>query len=93
MLKMDNPQETKKMDISEIQWLAGFFEAEGSISFNYKPCVDIVNTCPKTIFYLKNILERFGIKVGINEREKPSKSSKKKRWDIFLRHEEQIKPF
>lgn len=88
---MDNPQETEKLN--NIKWLAGFFDAEGSISFNYKPNIDIVNTCAKTIFHIKFVMDSIGIDVGINEREKPSKSSKKKRWDIFLRHEDQIKPF
>jgi hypothetical protein len=81
------------MNIDQLKWLGGFFDAEGSVSFNYKPNVDIVNTCSKTIFHIKFILHEMGIQVGINEREKPSKSSKKPRWDIFLRHEEQIKPF
>jgi hypothetical protein len=85
---MDNPQETKK--VNSLKWLGGFFDAEGSVSFNYQPCVDIVNTCPKSIFEIKLILNSIGINFGINEREKPSKSSKKKRWDIFLRHKEQI---
>lgn len=84
---MDNPQET------DLRWLAGFFDAEGSISFNYKPNIDIVNTCPKTIFHIKKILNDLGMKIEENEREKPSKSSKKKRWDIFLRHENQIQVF
>ena len=87
---MDNPQETEQLNIL---WLAGFFDAEGSVSFNYNPCLDIVNTCARTSFYIKDILKRIGIEAGINEREKPSKSSKKPRWDIFLRHEEQILPF
>ncbi len=87
---MDNPQETEKLNI---KWLAGFFDAEGSVSFNYKPNIDIVNTCPRTIFHIKNIFHNLGIKIGINKREKPSKSSKKIRWDIYLRHEHQIKPF
>jgi len=87
---MDNPQETEKSNMS---WLAGFFDAEGSVSFNYKPCIDIVNTCARTSFYIKDILNKIGIEAGINKREKPSKSSKKPRWDIFLRHEEQILPF
>lgn len=88
---MDNPQETEKLN--NIKWLAGFFDAEGSVSFNYKPNIDIVNTSSRTIFHIKFIMDSIGINVGISEREKPSKSSKKKRWDIFLRHENQIKPF
>lgn len=87
---MDNPQETEKLNI---QWLAGFFDAEGSVSFNYKPNIDFVNTCPRTSFHIKDILSKLGIKAGMHYREKPSKSSKKPRWDIFLRHEYQIKPF
>ena len=88
---MDNPQETEKLN--NIIWLAGFFDAEGSISFNYKPNLDIINTCAKTIFHIKFIMDSININIGINKREKPSKSRKKKRWDIFLRHENQIKPF
>lgn len=88
---MDNPQETKKLN--NLQWLAGFFDAEGSVSFNYKPNLDIVNTCPKTIFEIKTILKSIGVDAGVNKREKPSKSSKRKRWDIFLRHSKQVKPF
>jgi len=87
---MDNPQETEK---SNIKWLAGFFDAEGSVSFNYKPNIDIVNTCARTSFHVKSILSGIGIDSGIHKREKPSKSSKKPRWDIFLRHEHQVKPF
>ena len=87
---MDNPQETKK---SNIEWLAGFFDAEGSVSFNYKPNIDFVNTCPRTSFHIKDLLLKIGINAGIHKREKPSKSSKKPRWDIFLRHQHQIKPF
>jgi len=88
---MDNPQETEQLN--NIKWLAGFFDAEGSVSFNYKPNIDIVNTCARTIFHIKFIMDSIGVSIGINEREKPSKSSKKKRWDIFLRHEKQITPF
>lgn len=87
---MDNPQETEK---SNIQWLAGFFDAEGSVSFNYKPNLDFVNTCPRTSFHIKDVLAKLDINAGIHYREKPSKSSKKPRWDIFLRHEYQVKSF
>ncbi len=76
-----------------IQWLAGFFDAEGSVSFNYVPNIDIVNTSARTMFQIKDIMNRVGIEVGIHYREQPSKSSKKPRWDIFLRHEKQIMPF
>ncbi|KKK61953.1 hypothetical protein LCGC14_3009180, partial [marine sediment metagenome] len=75
------------------QWLAGFFDAEGSVSFNYKPNLDLVNTSATTMFQIKDLLNILNINIGMNEREKPSKSSKRPRWDIFLRHEEQIKPF
>ena len=76
-----------------VKWLAGFFDAEGSVSFNYKPNIDIVNTSAATMFQIKDLFNKLDIYVGMHLREKPSKSSKKPRWDIFLRHEEQIKPF
>ena len=85
---MDNPQETKI--INDLKWLGGLFDAEGSVSFNYKPNIDIVNTCPKIIIKIKLIFDSIGIDFGINEREKTSINSKKIRWDIFLRHEKQI---
>ena len=87
---MENPQETKT---KQLKWLGGFFDAEGSISFNYGPNVDIVNTHSKTIFYIKLIMDSVGIPLRISEREKPSKSSKKKRWDICLRNKEGVQLF
>ncbi len=76
-----------------VKWLAGFFDAEGSVSFNYKPNLDLVNTSATTMFQIKDMMNRLNIDLGMNFREKPSKSSKKPRWDIFLRHQHQIIPF
>jgi len=100
---MDNPQETDNLNIkcsslcikcfSNIKWLAGFFDAEGSINLNDGPSIDIINNCSRMSFFIKDILNSIGINADINEREKPSKSSKKPRWNIFLRDELQIKLF
>lgn len=76
-----------------VKWLAGFFDAEGSVSFNYKPNIDIVNTSSRTMFQIKDVLSRMGMELELHYREKPSKSSKKPRWDIALRHDDQIKLF
>jgi len=76
-----------------VKWLAGFFDAEGSVSFNYKPNIDLVNTSAATMFQIKDLMNKLNIDLNMNFREKPSKSSKKPRWDIFLRHEYQIIPF
>lgn len=87
---MDNPQETENLNI---RWLAGFFDAEGSIGFTDKPIITIMNICPNTSFVIKDILIKMGIIPDSHIREEPSKSSKKIRWNIFLRYDEQILPF
>ena len=100
---MDNPQETDNLNIkcntqsikclSNIKWLAGFFDTEGSIAFTTEPSINIINTCSRMSFFIKDILNSIRINASINDSEKPSKSSKKPRWNITLKDKDQIKLF
>jgi len=78
------------MNILSIKWFAGFFDVKGLVCFHNKPSIEIVNIGARTSFRIKEILSDIGIEVGRHKREKPSKSSKKPRWDIFLKDEKQI---
>lgn len=95
---MDNPQETNKNNltiennINDLKWVGGFFDGEGSLSFSSGyPRFVIVNTNPIAISKCSLILRKNGLDPKISERSKPSKSSKKKRWDIYLSGENTYK--
>jgi len=92
---MDNPQETNgknliiENNINDLKWLGGFFDGEGSLSFaTGNPRLTIVNTNPVAISKCLIIFRKNNINAKVSERSKPSKSSKKKRWDIYLKTEE-----
>ncbi|MFW6172459.1 MAG: LAGLIDADG family homing endonuclease [Elusimicrobiota bacterium] len=71
--------------MNKLSWLGGFFDGEGSFSFSQgSPSLQIVNTDPIAITYCCSILLENNIEAKITERSKPSKSSKRKRWDIFI---------
>ena len=79
---MDNPQETKNQNE---KWLGGFFDAEGHCSFSQGSLsIGIVNTNPLAIAKCQSVFRGNGIEANVSERSKPSKSSKKKRWDLFI---------
>lgn len=68
-----------------LSWIGGFFDGEGSCSFSQgSPSIDLVNTNPEICYFIMNTFQKLGINAKISERSKPSKSSKKKRWDIFI---------
>ncbi len=70
---------------SKIDWCAGFFDGEGSVSFAAKtPIITIVNTNPLAVTYFFEAMKKKGIDFIISERSKASKSSKKKRWDMYI---------
>lgn len=92
---MDNPQETEKLN--KERWLAGFFDVSGSVGITKKDSffdntpydgvncnIDISNTSSRTMFYIGLLLNNMGINYTTNC-VKNTKSSKKPRWDIFLR--------
>jgi len=94
-LYMDNPQGTNnknliiKNNINDLKWLGGFFDGKGSISFSSGcPRLTIVNTNPIAISKCRTIFVKNDIDAKISERSKPSKSSKKKRWDIYCKAED-----
>lgn len=72
-------------DQSMLKWLGGFFDGEGSCSFSQaSPSIQIVNTNPKASMLCMSLLRNNGIEAKISERSQPSKSSKKKRWDVYV---------
>jgi len=76
--------------IDLLNWIGGFFDGEGSFSFSQgSPSVVLVNTDPQACFLVMNTMKTFGIDAKINERSKPGKSSKKKRWDVFINQAEE----
>jgi hypothetical protein len=81
------------LNISELKWLAGFFDAEGSVSLQDTPTIAIMNTCPRIAFSIREIFAEMAIVVKTNPREESSKSSKKLRRDIILNDEEHIRIF
>jgi len=69
----------------ELAWCGGFFEGEGSFSFAARcPIINLVNTNPLAVSHFFEIMKKFDINFKITERSKPSKSSKKKRWDMYM---------
>lgn len=85
---MDHPQEIKKInasDIDTLEWIGGFFDANGYCTYiKDKRFVGINNTNPIAASIIVNTLSKYDIPVQITERSKPSKSSKKKRWDVLI---------
>ena len=79
---------------SNLSWCAGFFDGEGSFSFAAKcPYVLINNTNPLAVTKFAIEMKKNNVNFKITERSKPSKSSKKKRWDLYLSNNEEIKKF
>ena len=86
---MDNPQVTK--DLNE-KWLGGFFDAVGYCKFTLNnPEIGIINTNPIAISRCFSIFKNNDIIPKISDKSKPSKSSKKKRWDLFIEGKECFK--
>jgi hypothetical protein len=74
-----------EVDPMKLNWCAGFFDAKGSFSLsNGLVKIIIENTNPVAISYFYEVMEKNSIQFKISERSKPSKSSKKKRWDMFI---------
>ena len=77
-----------------IEWCAGFFDGEGSFSFSSKsPVITVVNTNPIAVSAFATCMLQNNIVFKISERSKPSKSSKKKRWDLYLSNKDNICAF
>lgn len=73
------------MNNAELSWCGGFFDGEGSFSFcSGCPYISVVNTNPIAVAYFFEIMKKNNIDFKISERSKPSKSSKKKRWDMYM---------
>lgn len=92
---MDNPQETNgnnlimENNINDLKWLGGFFDGEGSLTFaTGNPRLTIINTNPIAISKCVSLFKKNNINAKVSEKSNPSKSSKKKRWDIYLNTEE-----
>ncbi len=82
------------MDYSILSWCGGFFDGEGSFSFfSGNPQICIMNTNPLAVSFFFEIMKKYDVEFIISEKSKTSKSSKKKRWDIYLQKEEDIKKF
>lgn len=78
-------------DQCRIRWVGGFFDCKGNVSLaQTKPLIQILNANPKAAMIIYSLLKRNNIEVRISERSKPSKSSKKKRWDLFSEGEAAI---
>lgn len=74
-----------------LSWIGGFFDGEGSMSFSQgSPSISVVNTDAVASYLIVNTLKSFGVQAKINERSQPSKSSKKKRWDVFINQAEEV---
>lgn len=67
----------------KLEWLAGFFDITGTFSIDPKPRIFIPNTNPKAAMIAYGLLKRHNINATVTEKSLPSKSSKKKRWDII----------
>lgn len=67
------------------KWLGGYFDVQGSCSFvKDSPSLIINNSNPKIAYICSSLFRKNNISSRITERSKPSKSSKKKRWDILI---------
>jgi len=79
---------------NDLSWCGGFFDGEGSFSFAPKcPSVGIVNTNPIAVTKFMSTMKKNNVNFKITERSKPSKSSKKKRWDMYLLDGDEIRKF
>lgn len=77
---------------NRLNWLAGYFDIKGSCTTTLaSPMIQILNTNPKIAATAYSIFKTKGIESTISERSHPSKSSKKKRWDVFAEKNEAIK--
>lgn len=80
--------------MSELNWCAGFFDGEGSFSFSSGcPTLMLVNTNPMAVTSFFEIMKRNNVEFKISERSKPSKSSKKKRWDLYITNKDELNKF
>jgi hypothetical protein len=79
---------------TELNWCGGFFDGEGSFSFAPEcPWINVVNTNPLAVSHFCTVMKKNGVNFAISERSKPSKSSKKKRWDMYLQGKDQVEIF
>lgn len=79
---------------SDLSWCGGFFDGEGSFSFASKcPNINIVNTNPLAVSNFLGVMKKNNINFKVSERSKPSKSSKKKRWDMYIMNQSEVLPF
>lgn len=82
------------MDNFNLSWCGGFFDGEGSFSFCSKcPNISITNTNPLAVSVFFEMMKKNNINFKITERSKPSKSSKKKRWDMYIMDKDNIVRF
>jgi hypothetical protein len=82
------------MNDPNLSWCGGFFDGEGSFSFGPGcPYVSVVNTNPLAVSSFFEIMKKNNIDFKISERSKPSKSSKKKRWDMYMMDRKDVSSF
>jgi len=69
-----------------LKWFCGFFDGKGSLSIDKDniPSIYLNNEDPKVTMFSKYILNKYDVEVKVSERSRPSKSSKKSRWDLYI---------
>lgn len=78
-------------DVPKIKWLGGYFDIRGTCALTATgPLIQILNSSPKVSMLAYSLFKRSGIETTISERSRPSKSSKKKRWDVFINSPKEV---
>ena len=78
-------------DVPKLKWLGGYFDIKGTCSLSASGSrIEILNSNPKVAMLAYSLFKRNNITSTISERSQPSKSSKKKRWDIFVNTQKDI---
>lgn len=80
--------------MNTLSWCGGFFDGEGSFSFAPEcASITLVNTNPLAIANFNETMLKNNVMLNISERSKASKSSKKKRWDLYSTSREECSKF
>jgi len=78
----------------DCSWAGGFFDAKGYFTFFMNnPQIVLINENPLAVTRFLEVMAKNDIHFRVSEKSKPSKSSKKKRWDLYLLKKNDIENF